>query len=59
MGREGKPDLRIRQKRKSAAYTYLSDGQRYTKTTGGKTTAYLYNNGLLLSETTGNEVINY
>ena len=44
---------------KSAAYTYLSDGQRYTKTTGGKTTAYLYNNGLLLSETTGNEVINY
>ena len=44
---------------KSAAYTYLSDGQRYTKTTGGKKTTYLYNNGLLLSETTGNEVINY
>ena len=44
---------------KSAAYAYLADGQRYTKTTGGKTTAYLYNNGLLLSETTGNEVINY
>ncbi len=44
---------------KSAAYTYLSDGQRYTKTTSGKTTTYLYNNGLLLSETTGNEVINY
>ncbi len=44
---------------KSAEYTYLSDGQRYTKTTGGKKTTYLYNNGLLLSETTGNEVINY
>ena len=44
---------------KSAAYAYLADGQRYTKTTGGKTTAYLYNNGLLLSETTGNETINY
>jgi len=44
---------------RSAEYTYLSDGQRYTKTTGGKKTTYLYNNGLLLSETTGNEVINY
>ena len=44
---------------KSASYTYLSDGQRYTKTTEGKTTIYLYNSGLLLSETTGNEVINY
>ncbi|MDE7205723.1 MAG: hypothetical protein K2N90_00910 [Lachnospiraceae bacterium] len=44
---------------KNAEYTYLSDGQRYTKTTGGKKTTYLYNNGLLLSETTGNEVINY
>jgi len=25
---------------KSAEYTYLSDGQRYTKTTGGKKTTY-------------------
>ena len=44
---------------KNAKYTYLSDGQRYTKITSGKTTAYLYNDGIPLLETTGNEAINY
>ena len=41
------------------SYSYLSDGQRYQKTVNGKTTTYLYNNGSLLSETTGDETIHY
>ncbi|MDE6016241.1 MAG: DNRLRE domain-containing protein [Acetatifactor sp.] len=40
-------------------YTYLSDGQRHTKTVNGKTTTYHYNNGLLLSEQTGDETLRY
>ena len=41
------------------SYSYLSDGQRYQKRVNGKTTTYLYNNGSLLSETTGDETIHY
>ncbi|MDE6700791.1 MAG: RHS repeat-associated core domain-containing protein, partial [Acetatifactor sp.] len=40
-------------------YTYLSDGQRHTKTVNGKTTTYHYNNGMLLSEQTGDETLRY
>ena len=40
-------------------YTYLSDGQRRTKTVNGKTTTYRYNNGMLLSEQTGDETLRY
>ncbi len=35
------------------------DGQRHTKTVNGKTTTYRYNNGLLLSEQTGDETLRY
>ena len=35
------------------SYTYLANGQRRTKTVGSNTTTYRYNNGLLLSQTTG------
>ena len=41
------------------SYSYLSNGLRYTKTANGKTTTYSYNNGLLLSETTGDETLRY
>ncbi len=41
------------------SYTYLSDGSRRTKTVDGVTTTYHYNNGLLLSQTTGNETIRF
>ena len=44
---------------KDISYTYLSDGQRYIKTVDGVETTYHYNNGLLLSETTGDETIRY
>ena len=44
---------------KDISYTYLSDGQRYTKTVDGVQTTYHYNNGLLLSETTEDETIRY
>ena len=37
----------------SVSYTYLANGQRRTKTVGSNTTTYRYNNGLLLSQTTG------
>ena len=37
----------------SVSYTYLANGQRRTKTVGSQTTTYRYNNGLLLSQTTG------
>ena len=41
------------------SYTYLSDSLRRTKTVNGVTTTYRYNNGMLLSETTGDETIYY
>lgn len=44
---------------KDITYTYMSDGQRYTKTVNGVTTTYHYNNGMLLSETTGDEILRY
>ena len=37
----------------SVSYTYLANGQRRSKTVGSNTTTYRYNNGLLLSQTTG------
>ena len=37
----------------------MSDGQRRTKTVNGVTTTYHYNNGMLLSETTGDETLRY
>ena len=40
-------------------YTYLSDGSRRSKTVDGVTTTYHYNNGLLLSQTTGDETIRF
>ena len=39
------------------AYTYLSDGSRRSKTVNGVTTTYHYNNGLLLSQSTGDETL--
>ena len=42
-----------------ARYAYASDGTRYEKTAGGHTTAYHYNNGLLLSQTTDTEKLNF
>ena len=41
------------------SYTYMSDGKRRSKTVNGKTTEYHYNNGMLLSETTGDETLRY
>ena len=43
----------------SITYTYLSDGSRRSKTVDGVTTTYHYNNGLLLSQTTGDETIRF
>ena len=43
----------------SITYTYMADGQRRTKTVNGVTTTYHYNNGMLLSETTGDETLRY
>lgn len=40
-------------------YTYTSDGRRRSKTVNGVTTTYRYHNGLLLSETTGDETLRY
>ena len=40
-------------------YTYMGDGQRRSKTVNGVTTTYHYNNGMLLSETTGDETLRY
>ena len=40
-------------------YSYLSDGKRYTKTIAGKTKTYFYNNGIMLSERTDTERINF
>jgi len=40
-------------------YTYTSDGRRRSKTVNGVTTTYCYHNGLLLSETTGDETLRY
>ncbi len=41
------------------SYTYLADGNRSSKTINGTKTTYNYNNGFLLSETTGNETLYY
>ncbi len=41
------------------SYSYLSGGQRSEKTVAGVTTQYHYNNGMLLSETTGDETLRY
>ncbi len=41
------------------SYTYQSTGERRSKTVNGTTTTYNYNNGLLLSETKGNETFRY
>ena len=40
-------------------YTYMGDGQRRSKTVNGTTTTCHYNNGMLLSETTGDETLRY
>ncbi len=44
---------------KDIRYTYLTDGSRRSKTVNGKTTIYHYNNGILLSEQTGDEILRY
>lgn len=41
------------------SYTYTSDGRRRSKTVNGVITTYRYHNGLLLSETTGDEALRY
>jgi len=41
------------------SYTYMSDGKRKTRNVNGKITEYHYNNGMLLSETTGDETLRY
>jgi len=41
------------------SYTYMSDGKRRTRNVNGKITEYHYNNGMLLSETTGDETLRY
>ncbi len=38
---------------------HLSDGSRRTKTVDGVTTTYHYNNGLLLSQSTGDETLHF
>ena len=40
-------------------YTYMGDGQRRSKAVNGTTTTCHYNNGMLLSETTGDETLRY
>ena len=43
----------------SISYTYLSSDQRSSKTVNGVNTTYQYSNGMLLSETTGDETLRY
>lgn len=43
----------------TATYTYDVNGLRTSKTVGSETTSYVYENGKLLRETTGSEVIDF
>ena len=43
----------------TVTYTYMGDGQRRSKTVNGVTTTYHYNNGMLLSESTGEESLRF
>lgn len=43
----------------NVSYTYDSSGMRLSKTIGGTTHTYLYNSGLLIQETIGNQKLDY
>ncbi|MGE5661897.1 MAG: hypothetical protein ACM3X1_06575, partial [Ignavibacteriales bacterium] len=44
---------------KSISYTYTNDGIRLSKTVNNITTSYVLDGSTILSETTGNETLNY